>query len=82
MRVDAKKRRAVFDYLRAHGIGVQVHHIPVHTHPHYQTLGYKKGSCPKAERLYATAISIPLFANITLKQQQYVARELKKSLAL
>ncbi|OGC86107.1 UDP-4-amino-4,6-dideoxy-N-acetyl-beta-L-altrosamine transaminase [Candidatus Adlerbacteria bacterium RIFCSPHIGHO2_02_FULL_54_18] len=82
VRVDAKKRRAVFDYLRSRGIGVQVHHIPVHTHPHYQKLGYKKGSCPNAERFYATAISIPLFPRITLRQQQYIARELKKSLKI
>ncbi len=81
VRVDATKRRAVFDYLRAHGVGVQVHHIPVHTHPHYQKLGYKKCSCPNAELLYATAISIPLFAAITPRQQEFVAATLKSALA-
>ena len=81
VRVDAAKRRAVFDYLRAHGIGAQVHHIPVHTHPHYQKLGHKKGSCPKAELFYATAISIPLFAKITPEQQIRVVRTLKLALA-
>jgi len=81
VRVDAAKRRAVFDYLRAHGVGVQVHHIPVHTHPHYQKLGHKKGSCPKAELFYATAISIPLFAKITPEQQIRVVRTLKLALA-
>ncbi len=81
VRVDAKKHRAVFDYLRAHGIGVQVHHIPVHTHPYYEKLGYKKGSCPNAEEFYTTAISIPLFANITPRQQRFVVEALKKALA-
>jgi len=81
VRVDAQKRRAVFDSLRSSGIGVQVHHIPVHTHPYYQKLGYKKGSCPAAERFYATAISIPIFAKITPKQQRAVAEALKKALS-
>ena len=80
VRVDQKKRRAVFDSLRSSGIGVQVHHIPVHTHPYYQKLGYKKGSCPAAERFYATAISLPIFANITLAQQALVVHKLHKAL--
>lgn len=82
VRIDATKRRAVFDYLRAHGVGAQVHHIPVHTHPHYQKLGHKKGSCPSAEQYYATAISIPLFATITPKQQMQVVRTLKQALSI
>ena len=80
VRVDQKKRRAVFDSLRSSGIGVQVHHIPVHTHPYYQKLGYKKGSCPAAERFYATSISLPIFANITLAQQALVVHKLHKAL--
>lgn len=82
VRVSAAKRRAVFDYLRSRGIGAQVHHIPVHTHPHYQKLGYKKGSCPNAEEFYATAISIPLFATITPTQQMQVVRTLKQALSI
>lgn len=78
--VDAAKRHSIFDHLRAQGIGVQVHHIPVHTHPYYQALGYKKGACPNAERFYATAISIPLFPGITQKQQTQVAEALRSIL--
>ncbi|KKW45268.1 MAG: DegT/DnrJ/EryC1/StrS aminotransferase, partial [Parcubacteria group bacterium GW2011_GWB1_57_6] len=81
VRVDAKKHRKVFDYLRGKGIGVQVHHIPVHTHPYYGKLGYKKGSCPNAERLYDSAVSVPLFATITVAQQLRVVRTLKQALA-
>lgn len=78
---DPKKRRAVFDYLRTHGIGVQVHHIPVHTHPYYRTLGYKNGTCPNAEAWYASEISLPLFARITLAEQKKVAETLRAPLA-
>lgn len=81
VRVSAKRRRAIFDFLRAKGIGVQVHHIPVHMHPYYQKFGYTKGICPNAEKFYATEISIPLFAAITIAQQRRIAHVLRTALA-
>ena len=78
---DPAKRRAVFEKLREAGVGVQVHYLPVYRHPYYQKLGYKKGLCPVAEDFYAHEISIPLFPNITQKQQTYIADTLKRILA-
>ena len=33
-------RKAVFLDLREKGIGVNVHYIPVHMHPYYQSIGF------------------------------------------
>lgn len=76
----ATKRDEVFARMRKAGIGVQVHHVPVHHHPFYESLGYKKGLCPNAEAFAASEISIPLFPNITLKQQKFIADTLKRIL--
>ena len=57
----AGDRRAVFAALRAEGIGVNVHYIPVYWHPYYQRLGYAKGLCPVAEAAYERLITLPLF---------------------
>ena len=46
-------RRQLFDGLRAAGVGVNVHYIPVHTQPHYRRLGFAPGQCPVAEAYYA-----------------------------
>ncbi len=54
-------RRPFFDRLRALGIGVQVHYIPVHHHPYYRGLGFAPGSCPIAEDFSARAVSLPIF---------------------
>lgn len=81
VRIDPTKRRAVFDHLRTMGVGVQVHHIPVHGHPYYEKLGYKKGSCPNAECFFESAISLPLFPKLTLVQQQFVVEALQKELS-
>lgn len=76
----AHKRDKVFAEMRAAGIGVQVHHLPVYRHLFYEKLGYKKGLCPNAEAFVASEISIPLFPNITQKQQKFISDTLKRIL--
>jgi UDP-4-amino-4,6-dideoxy-N-acetyl-beta-L-altrosamine transaminase len=67
-----KNRQQVFTELREMGIGVNVHYIPVHLQPYYQQLGFKLGDFPKAEHYYQEAISLPLFFDLTDKQQSYI----------
>jgi len=62
---DTLRRRPLFDWLIAQGLGVQVHYIPVYQHPYYQRLGYRPGLCPVAERFYEGAISIPIFPGMS-----------------
>jgi len=63
--LDATRDR-VFAALRAEGIGVNVHYIPVHLHPHYrQRLGTAPGLCPVAERAYQHILSLPLFPRMS-----------------
>lgn len=58
-------RKEIYNALIAENIGVNVHYIPVYWHPYYQKLGYKKGLCPKAEELYNSIFTIPLFPAMT-----------------
>ena len=67
-----KSHREVFEELRAAGIGVNLHYIPLHLQPYYAALGFKPGDFPKAERYYSDAISIPMFATITEEQKERV----------
>jgi dTDP-4-amino-4,6-dideoxygalactose transaminase len=77
----AKSRRQVFDELRARGIGVNVHYIPVHTQPYYQRRGFREGDFPQAEQYYREAISLPLFYGLTEGQQDQVVGALREVLA-
>jgi UDP-4-amino-4,6-dideoxy-N-acetyl-beta-L-altrosamine transaminase len=61
----AALRRPFFERLREHGLGVQVHYIPVHHHPYYRDLGFRRGSCPVAEDYSARAVSLPIFPRMT-----------------
>jgi UDP-4-amino-4,6-dideoxy-N-acetyl-beta-L-altrosamine transaminase len=74
-------RRQVFDALRAAGIGVNVHYIPVHTQPYYRNLGFAPGMFPEAEIYYADAITLPLFSKMTNDEQDAVVAALQKILA-
>jgi perosamine synthetase len=59
-------RTEIFAALRTENIGVNVHYIPVHTHPYYRRLlGYKGGEYPVAEAAYDTLISLPMFHGMT-----------------
>jgi len=68
----------VFEGLRAAGIGVNLHYIPVYTQPYYEGLGFKQGHCPEAEQYYAEAISLPMYPGLTEAQQDKVVDELRQ----
>jgi UDP-4-amino-4,6-dideoxy-N-acetyl-beta-L-altrosamine transaminase len=74
-------RKDMFEALRAENIGVQVHYIPVYYHPHYQKLGYQKGICPKAEKYYEEAITLPISSAMKDKDVDDVIKAVKKVIA-
>jgi UDP-4-amino-4,6-dideoxy-N-acetyl-beta-L-altrosamine transaminase len=69
-------RREVFERMRADGIGVNLHYIPVYRHPYYQGIGFKLEDFPEAERYYAEAITLPIYPGLSLEQQGEVVRRL------
>lgn len=71
-------RRALYEALRAQGIGVQVHYIPVPRQTYYRRLGFNPGDCPEAERYYAGTLSLPIFAGLTQDDQARVIAVLRR----
>ena len=71
----------VFNALRAAGVLVNLHYIPVHMQPYYQKMGFESGQFPEAEQYYNEAISIPLFSAMTEGQQDTVCSTLKTILS-
>ena len=78
----SKTHRQVFEALRAQGVGVNLHYIPIHTQPYYARMGFKVGSFPQAERYYSEAISLPMFQTLTNAQQDAVVDALSRSLTV
>jgi dTDP-4-amino-4,6-dideoxygalactose transaminase len=80
VRIQQGRRREVYDHLRASGIGVQVHYLPVYWHPIFEAAGYGRGLCPVAEAAYEEILSLPLFVGLTESMQDRVIGSLLEAL--
>jgi UDP-4-amino-4,6-dideoxy-N-acetyl-beta-L-altrosamine transaminase len=78
--VQVRNRAQVFAALRDSGVGVNVHYIPVHTHPYWRAKGFAWGDFPNAEAFYQGAISLPLHTRLTEKDQDQVVAALALAL--
>jgi perosamine synthetase len=74
LRVD---RAAVYRALRAEGIGVNVHYIPVHQHPYYRER-YPGLAFPVADAAYERLLTLPLHAGMTTADVDDVVAALNK----
>ncbi len=71
-------RKEFFDAMKAEGINCQVHYIPVYYQPYYREMGYKKGICSNAEKIYEGIISIPLYYEMKDEDINDVVNAVKK----
>lgn len=75
LRID---RRGFFDALSAENIMCNVHYIPIYLQPYYQEMGYPKGLCPRAEKLYSEMMSLPLYYAMTDQDVEDVITAVQK----
>jgi len=72
-------RAEVFAALRAEGIGVNVHYIPVHLHPFYrERFGTRPGLCQEAEAAYERLITLPISPRMSDNDVEDVITAVKK----
>ncbi|MDO4294243.1 MAG: UDP-4-amino-4,6-dideoxy-N-acetyl-beta-L-altrosamine transaminase [Eubacteriales bacterium] len=71
-------RKGFFDALGAENIVCNVHYIPTYYFPYYQKLGYRKGLCPKAEKLYDEILTLPLYYAMTDQDVEDVIRAVER----
>ncbi|MCO4200544.1 UDP-4-amino-4,6-dideoxy-N-acetyl-beta-L-altrosamine transaminase [Aeromonas hydrophila] len=78
--IQVAERDQVFARMRAAGIGVNVHYIPIPAQPYYRGLGHHPAAYPGAQAYYQRAISLPLFPALTHSEQQQVVDALEQAL--
>ena len=59
----------LFNYLRKNKIFVNLHYLPVHLQPFFKKKGFKNKNFPISENYSKSAMSIPIYPNLTLKNQ-------------
>jgi len=77
--IQADLRDQLRDYLRKQGIQTGIHYpIPLHLQPAYEHLGFQKGSFPVSEHLAEHILSLPMYPELTRKQQDYIIDHLHR----
>lgn len=71
------ERRKVYEGLRALGIGVQVHYVPIHHHPISAGDILPPGNLPNCDRVYQQILSLPIYPTLSEDDQDYVVEGLE-----
>jgi len=74
-------RDTIFKALKAEGIGVNVHYMPIHLHPFYKkNFGTYEGMMPVAEIVYKQIITLPIYPELEDQDIKDVIDGVKKVL--
>ena len=65
-------QKKIYEAFHNEGIAVNLHYIPVHRHPYYENLGFKKKQFPESEKFHREALSLPMFPTLTKQTQKKI----------
>ena len=75
------RRDRIRTQLQARNVSSMVYYpLPLHLQPFYQNLGYQPGQLPQAERAAREVLSLPMFPELSIAQQDQVVHSLKECL--
>lgn len=76
--LQSENRENIINYLKEKGISTGVYYpVPLHLQKAFLNLGYKEGDIPNAEYLSHRTFAIPMFAELTDEEQEYVCEVIK-----
>jgi dTDP-4-amino-4,6-dideoxygalactose transaminase len=62
--------------MREKNIGLQLHYIPINKQPYYNNLGFGEEDTPIMDDYYKKAISLPIYPNFSVEEQEYVCEKI------
>lgn len=75
----AERRDELRDFLKSKEIGSEIYYpLPMHLQECYKDLGYKKNDLPESEKAAETALSLPIFPELTVEEQEYTVRTIEE----
>jgi dTDP-4-amino-4,6-dideoxygalactose transaminase len=79
IRVNKLIRNKLVSYLKKQGVPTQIYYpLPLHLQPVFKYLGYKRGDFPVAERSAKEVLSLPIYPELTKKNQNFIVKKIKK----
>ena len=77
--IQTDRRDELCRFLLRHGIQTSIHYpVPLHLHPCFRYLGYKKNAFPVSEKLSQEVLSLPMHPELALKDVHYVSHTIIK----
>ncbi|WP_115642381.1 DegT/DnrJ/EryC1/StrS family aminotransferase [Clostridium putrefaciens] len=77
--LQSEKREEIVSYLKGSGIATGIYYpVPIHLQKVYKGLGYKLGDMPNAEYLSERTFAIPMFAELTSEEKEYIVEKVKE----
>lgn len=77
--LQSEKREELVEFLKKNGIATGIYYpVPIHLQKAYTNLGYEEGSLSNAEYLSKRTFAIPMFAELTNEEKEYIAESLKE----
>ena len=76
--IATSQRDALMKYLEQHGVETVIYYpVPLHLQKCFEYLGYKRGDLPESEKASQETLALPVFPEITRKEQDYVIHRIK-----
>ncbi len=66
--------KEIFNYFHSKNILINLHYLPIHLHPFYRKLGFKRNTFVNSEMHAKTALTLPLFYDLEEKQINYIVK--------
>ncbi|NRA60059.1 MAG: UDP-4-amino-4,6-dideoxy-N-acetyl-beta-L-altrosamine transaminase [Psychrobium sp.] len=70
--VDKAKRKKLFNVLRRAGIWVQLHYMNIASQPYFVNLNFNAADYDNVETISNSAISLPIYSELSIEQQYFV----------
>jgi len=77
--IRTKLRDKLQKYLNDQGVPTMIYYpLPLHLQPAFKYLGYKKGDFPEAEKAAKEVLSLPIYPELSKKQQDFVIQKIRE----
>jgi dTDP-4-amino-4,6-dideoxygalactose transaminase len=75
--IRVEQRDELQSYLKEQGIATMIYYpLPLHVQPVFAELGYQEGDLPVTEKAAKEALSLPMFPELKMEQQEYVVAKI------